>query len=79
MDDAERRIERLEEALRRIADWSDAYPLSIFPSVTEEYAKRAHEVLRAHGMTVDRLSAEALRPVVTQVGKIAKDALDAAS
>lgn len=54
MDD---RIERLEEALRRIADWAEAYPLQV---------------------SLDRLSASAMRHVITQVGKIAKDALETA-
>ena len=51
------RNERLEDALRRIAN------------------KRAHEVLKANGMTLDRLSAAAMRHVVTGVGRIAADAL----
>ncbi len=70
------REERLEEALWRIAQWADAYPLEAFPAVTEDYAKRAHEVLTANGMTLDQLSADAMRHVVRGVGKIAKQALE---
>ncbi len=70
------REERLEEALRRIAQWADAYPLEVFPEVTEDYAQRAHEVLTANGMTLDQLSADAMRHVVQGVGKIAKQALE---
>ena len=69
------REERLEEALRRIADWADAYPPAVFPMPTEDDCKRAHEALKAIGMTLDRFSADAMRHVVTRVGKIAKDAL----
>jgi hypothetical protein len=69
------RIEELEAALRRIVDWADAYPLQVFPEVTEEYARRAHEVLTAKGMTLDRLAANAMRHCLTGVRRIASSAL----
>ena len=72
---AEDRIEALEAALRRIVDWADAYPLQVFPEVTEEYARRAHEVLTAKGMTLDRLAANAMRHCLTGVRRIASSAL----
>jgi hypothetical protein len=72
MSDADR-IVKLEAALQRIVQWSEAYPLAIFP---EPDIKRAHEVLKAHGMTVDAISASAMRHVISGVGKIARDALD---
>jgi FMN phosphatase YigB (HAD superfamily) len=64
--------ERLREALERIEQWSRAYPLSIFP---EPDLKKAAEVLKANGMTLDAISAHAMRHVVEGVGKIARDAL----
>jgi hypothetical protein len=70
------RIERLEEALQRIVRWSEAYPLKVFPEPDDAYYKAAHEVLRANGMTLDRLSAATMRHVVQGVGRIAKDALN---
>jgi len=70
------REERLEEALERILQWSEAYPLDIFP---EPDLKRAHEVLTANGMTLDALSAHAMRHVIQGVGKIAREALHAES
>jgi hypothetical protein len=66
------REERMEEALHRIASWADAYPLTVFP---EPDLKRAREVLEAAGMTLDAISADAMRHVITQVGHIAKGAL----
>ena len=66
------RIERMEEALLRILVWSEAYPLEIFP---EPDLAKAHEVLSANGMTLDAISASAMRHVITQVGSIAKDGL----
>jgi hypothetical protein len=71
-EDLEDRIERLEEALRRIVQWSEAYPLEVFP---EPDMARAHEVLRAAGMTLNAISASAMRHVITQVGEIAQAAL----
>jgi hypothetical protein len=67
--------ERYQEALWRISEWTDAYPLKVFPEPDGDYLKRAHEILQAHGMGIDRISASAMRHVITQVGKIAKDAL----
>jgi hypothetical protein len=67
------REERYEQALQRIADWSNSYPFAMFPKPD---LKRAHEVLTAAGMTLDAISADAMRHVVYGVGKIAKEALN---
>lgn len=69
------REDRLEDALHRIASWSDAYPLPVFPEPDAAYYAKAREVLEANGMTLDRLSAAAMRHVITQIGHIAKGAL----
>lgn len=66
------KAERHEEALERIAQWADAYPLEVFP---EPDLKRVHEVLMAAGLSLDALSASAMRHAIEGVGKIAKDAL----
>ena len=68
----EDKIDRLEEALQRIETWSQAYPLAIFP---EPDLRKAVEVLKANGMTLDAISAHCMRHVVEGVGKIARDAL----
>ena len=65
--------ERYEEALRRIVQWSDAYPLDVFP---EPDFKRARELLEVGGMTLDAVSASCMRRVVEGVGKIAREALE---
>ncbi len=64
--------EHFAEALERIVQWSDAYPLEIFP---EPDFKRAAELLQAGGMTLDAISASNMRHVVVGVGKIAREAL----
>jgi hypothetical protein len=53
--------------------WSEAYPLSVFP---EPDLKRAAELLKAGGMTLDSISADMARHVVKGVGEIARKALD---
>lgn len=72
----EDKLDLYEEALHQIASWATAYPLAVFPEPDEAYYRRAHEVLTANGMTLDRLSAAAMRHVITGVGRIAQDALD---
>jgi hypothetical protein len=73
---SEDRMDRMEEALRRIVEWADAYPLKVFPEPDEPYLTAAHETLVAAGLPgIDRISASAMRHVITQVGKIAADAL----
>jgi hypothetical protein len=70
----EDRIELLEAALHRIVQWSEAYPLDIFP---EPDLEKAHELLKAGGITLDAVSAHCMRRVVRGVGMIAREALDA--
>jgi DNA repair exonuclease SbcCD ATPase subunit len=67
-------IERLSKAHERIVKWSHAYPLTIFP---EPDLKKARELLEAGGMTLDAISADAMRHVITQVAKISSAALEA--
>lgn len=55
------RIDELEEALHKIAQWSEAYPLSVFP---EPDLKKARELLEAGGITLDSVSAHCMRHVV---------------
>jgi len=71
----EERMDRLEEALRRVSSWEEAYPETVFPEPDKAYYRRAHEVLTANGMTLDRLAAASMRHVVRQIAHIARTAL----
>ena len=71
MTDAER-IEKFEDALRRILQWSEAYPLAVFPE--PDFAKAA-KLLKDGGISLDAVSASNMRHVVKQVGEIARLAL----
>jgi hypothetical protein len=62
----------LDDALQRIVQWSEAYPLQVFP---EPDFKRAAELLQAGGITLDAMSASSIRHVIEGVGKIAREAL----
>ena len=65
--------EKLEEALQRIVQWSEAYPLDVFP---EPDWKKARALLEAGGISLDSVSASCMRRVVEGVGKIAREALE---
>lgn len=68
-------IDSMEDALNRIVQWAEAYPLEVFPEPDAAYYAKAREVLEANGMTLDRLSAAAMRHVITQVKTIAEGPL----
>ena len=69
------RCEDLEEALRRIVQWADAYPTDIFHEPDADECKRAAELLKANGMTIDAFSASMGRHCLKGVGNIARQAL----
>jgi hypothetical protein len=78
LDEAEKRgqiedrNDDLLNALQRIVQWSEAYPLDIFPTPD---LKKARDLLAAGGITLDAISAHCMRLVVEGVGKIARAAL----
>lgn len=53
--------ELLEEALQRIVQWSEAYPLDIFP---EPDLGRAAELLKLGDISLDAISAHCMRHAV---------------
>ena len=64
---AEREREHYDDLFHKIKDWCEAYPISVFP---EPDFKKAHEVLKANGMTLDSISASNMKHVITQVQKM---------
>jgi len=66
---------RLRAALEDLERWSRAYPTDVFPEPTPDYYTRAAQVLEANGMTLDRLSAAAMRHVIKGVGETVRAAL----
>lgn len=64
--------EALLAGLEQIIQWSEAYPLDVFP---EPDFEKARKLLKDGGMTLDGISASNMRHVITEVAKIAKAAL----
>jgi len=62
----------VREALQEIETWSRAYPLTVFP---EPDLKKAAELLKAGGLTLDAVSASVMRHALDGVGKIVREAL----
>lgn len=71
----EREQDALLDEMQKIVQWADAYPLDNFPE--PDWAMAA-EVLKSNGMTLDSISASNMRHVVDGVGRIARNAIDAA-
>ena len=63
------------EALEKVLQWAEAYPVSVFPEVPKEDWARIHEVLKAAGLSLDRVSASNMRHVITRVAEIARKGL----
>jgi len=49
LEDAEDRIAELEEALLRVRQWCDAYPVNVFIPPTKEQIAASVEALKAPG------------------------------
>ena len=62
----------MEEALKTIVSWSEAYPLSIFP---EPDLFKAQILLEKGDIALDAVSASAMRHVINGVADIARNAL----
>jgi hypothetical protein len=71
---AEKEREHYDDLFAHIKGWCEAYPISVFP---EPDFKKAHEVLKANGMTLDAISASNMKQVITQVQKMIDAAIRA--
>jgi vacuolar-type H+-ATPase subunit I/STV1 len=67
-------VETAKDALESLSQWSNAYPISVFPE--PDFAK-AHELLQAGGMTLDAISASNMRHVVNGIGRSVEPAIAA--
>lgn len=72
-DEALTKLDRCQDALQEIINWSQAYPLQTFP---EPDFEKAAKVLKDAGMTLDAISASNMRHVVTRASEIAREALN---
>ena len=60
------------EALEKIRNWINAYPLEVFP---EPDMKLAHETLKAAGISLDAISASNMRYILNGIKKIVDEAI----
>lgn len=65
-------LHRMQDTLEQLQSWARAYPLDVFP---EPDLAKAHELLQAGGITLDAVSAGAMRHVITQVQALVDRAL----
>ena len=66
--------EHYDDLFANIKNWCEAYPIAVFP---EPDFKKAHEVLKANGMTLDAISASNMKHVIIQVQKMIDEAIRA--
>lgn len=66
--------EHYDDLFEKIKGWCEAYPIAVFP---EPDFGKAHEVLKANGMTLDSISASNMKHVITQVQKMIDAAIRA--
>ena len=71
---ADKEREHYDDLFAHIKGWCEAYPIAAFP---EPDLKKAHEVLKANGMTLDAISASNMKHVITQVQKMIDAAIRA--
>ena len=63
-------FEELSNAVADFYQWSQAYPLDVFP---EPDLKKAHELLMAGGMSLDAISAHIMRKTLANIGNVCRD------
>ena len=70
--------DRMEKALRDIEAWARAYPLKVFPEASAGELRMANEMLLATkvpGLSVDSITAGAMRDVLDGIINIVRDGL----
>lgn len=70
IDDLTEKLEAAQEKLDRIHQWCEAYPVDIFPLPD---LKKARALLEAGGITLDSVSAEMARHVLSGIQKIIEE------
>ncbi len=68
----ETRNEKLEGALIAVLNWAQAYPIEVFP---EPDMKFASQLLKAGGVTIDAISASAMRHLLKRITEIINESL----
>ena len=69
------REERLEEALLRIKQWAEAYPVTVFLPVLDSDLDRAADLLQQHGISLAAIHGAWARHILNGIGGICEKAL----
>jgi outer membrane protein assembly factor BamD (BamD/ComL family) len=69
------REERLEEALLRIKQWAEAYPVTAFAPLTKEQIRYAGALLKERDIDIGALHAEWGRHILKGIGEVCDGAL----
>ena len=69
------REERVEEALLRIKQWTNAYPVTVFKPIPPEKMKLASKVLADNGIDMGALHASWARHILNGIGEICEEGL----
>ena len=72
VEEQEDKIHTMAAALIEFAEWSEAYPVEVFPEPTPE---QVDAVCKTLGFRLDSISAMILRHASARMGKIAREAL----
>jgi hypothetical protein len=65
------------DALEKLQNWADSYPLDVFPEVLRQDWLRANEVLAQAGLSMSRMSASNIRHVINGVRETVAEGLKA--
>jgi len=75
-DRLEAEFEKMEAALGRIRNWTEAYPLDMFPEPTKEDWKEIARLLKDNGYLIDSVTSSNMRHVINGVKALVEDVLD---
>lgn len=64
------------DALEKLQQWADAYPVEVFPEPLRQEWEKAHEVLALAGLSMTRMSASNMRHVINGVREIVSKGLE---
>jgi hypothetical protein len=65
------------DALEKLQNWADSYPLDVFPEVLRQDWLRANEVLAQAGLSMSRMNASNMRHVINGVRETVAEGLKA--
>ena len=69
------RIIQLEEALQRIKQWANAYPVTVFKPIPPEKMELASKVLADNGIDMGALHASWARHILTGIAQLCEEGL----